>query len=89
MLSMDKPLLNLDAAPDDAIERLIWLGGVMEQVKKELDAEFRKSYFDARLSQRLDPALDLKLHSHKRVMAFTRAQNQATGRSVRWGDGRA
>lgn len=81
-------ILNLDGLPDDAIERLLWLSGVAEQVKTELDQAWRDAYFDARFTGRLDQAEGLALHSHKRVMAFTRAENEARGRMIRWGDGR-
>jgi hypothetical protein len=81
-------ILDVTGAPDDPIERLIWLGGVMEQVKSELDDQFQEAYFWARFSGRLDAALDLNLHSRKRVMAYTRAENESRARMIRWGDGR-
>ena len=84
----NRKLLNLDGAPEDSIKRLYWLGGVKDQVIEELNAEFREAYFDARLTQRLDAALALRLHSIKAVMAFTRAANFAKGTPVRWGDRR-
>jgi hypothetical protein len=37
-------ILNLDAAPADPIERIMWLSGVMEQAKAELDAAFAEAY---------------------------------------------
>ncbi|HEY5420231.1 MAG TPA: hypothetical protein VIL10_05810 [Marmoricola sp.] len=84
---MANPILNLDEAPDDPIARLLWLSGVAEQAKKELDAEFQRVYFEARLEQLLPTALSLGLHPTKRVLAWTRAENEARGRAVRWGDG--
>lgn len=85
---MVKKLLDLSDLPHDALERLLWLSGVMEQVKKELDPEWQRAYYDARLQQRLDAAEGLGLHSHKRVMQYTRAENNSRGRTVRWGDRR-
>ena len=82
-------ILNLRGAPTDPIERLVWLGGVMDQVRSELDDQFQEAYFWARFSGRLDSALDLGLHSRKRVMAYTRAENESRARMIRWGDGRA
>lgn len=82
-----KPLLNLEQAPDDALKRLLWLSGVAEQAKTELEAAYRLAYYDARLEQRIHPALGLGLHGKKRVLAWTRAENESRGRSVRWGDG--
>jgi len=81
-------ILDLTDMPDDAIERLLWLGGVEEQVTAELEPEWQDAYFDARLQGRLDQAEALALHSHKRVMAYTRAGNERRGRLIRWGDKR-
>lgn len=80
-------LLNLDEAPKDPIERLIWLAGVQEQVKRELDAEFEDAYFDARLQGRFDLAVTAGPYARKRALAFTRAANERRGRTVRWNDG--
>jgi hypothetical protein len=83
---MTNPLLNLDDAPEDPIERLIWLGGVATQVERELEPEWRASYFNARLTGRISAARKLQLHSRKRIMAWTRAENERRGRQVRWND---
>lgn len=80
-------ILNLDAAPSDPIERVMWLSGVKEQALAELDLAFGAAYFDARIQQRLDTAVHAGPHSKKRVLAYTRAENERRGRSVRWGDG--
>jgi hypothetical protein len=80
-------ILNLYDAPDDPIERLMWLSGVREQVEREMTGEWREAYFTARLTGRLPEALALRLHSRKRVMAWTRQGNELRGRMVRWGDG--
>lgn len=84
---MSQSILNLDQAPEDSIERLMWLSGVEAAVKTALDKEFQSAYFYARFSQRLDAALSLHLHPEKRVLAWTRAENEARGRAIRWGDG--
>lgn len=81
---MTSKILNLEDAPDDPIERLIWLGGVAEQVRRELDPQFQQAYFWARFTGRFSEALSLGLHSRKRVMAWTRAENEQRGRMVRW-----
>jgi hypothetical protein len=86
---MEKRLLDLSRAPDDPIERIVWLDGVMEQVRDELDEAFSEAYFWARFTGRLDAALALKRHSRKRVMAYTRAMNNQKGRQIRWNDGRS
>lgn len=73
--------------PNDPIKRLLWLSGVREQVENELNALYATAYFEARQTGRLDTALSLGIHSRKRVMAFTRHENNRTGRQWRWGDG--
>jgi hypothetical protein len=84
---MTKALLDLSDAPDDPIERLMWLSGVADQVAEEMDAEWAGAYFWARFTGRLEAALGLGYHSRKRVMAYTRHGNESVGRTVRWGDG--
>lgn len=79
-------LLNLTDAPTDTLERLLWLSGVAEEAKAELEREFQTAYFTARLERRLGAALGLGLHRPKRVLAWTRAENEKRGRSIRWGD---
>lgn len=82
-------MLDLSGAPTEPIERLLWLSGVREQVTDELDREYGKAYFNARLQgpDVFDTALDLHLHSRKRIMAYTRSENERRGRPLRWGDG--
>lgn len=84
---MSEPILNLAAAPDDNIERLLWLSGVARRVRTELDAEFQRVYFETRVEQRIDAAIELHLHSEKKIIAWTRHENEARGRIVKWGDG--
>ena len=79
-------ILNLDEAPKDPVERVMWLSGVNEQVRKELDDAFAEAYFEARLQRRLDAVIAAGPHARKRVLAFTRHENQRRGRTVRWGD---
>lgn len=88
MYPMSEPILNLPDMPDDPIERLVYLSGVKEQVAKELDDLYTEAYFWCRFTGRLAPALALRYHSRKKVMAYTRAGNESIGRTVRWGDGR-
>lgn len=79
--------MNLDEAPDDALQRLMYLSGVAEQARAELDQAYAEAYYQVRLERRLDAALDLELHATRRVLAMTRAENERRGRAVRWGDG--
>ena len=79
-------MLNMDDAPSDPIERLMWLTGAKAQVAKELEQEFREAYFNARIQGRLDAAVSAGPYARKRVLAFTRAENEKRGRTVRWGD---
>jgi hypothetical protein len=84
---MSTSLLNLDDAPRDPIERLLYLSGVREQVGKELDEAFGSAYFEARLQDRLEAAIAAGPYARKRVLAYSRAENQRRGRTVRWNDG--
>lgn len=84
---MPKPILDLSEAPEDNLERLLWLSGVAEEAKRELEAEFQRVYFETRLERRIDAAIGFGLHPVKRIIAWTRAENEARGRMVRWGDG--
>ena len=79
-------LLNLDDLPPDPIEAIVWLSGVREQVNKELDAAFAGAYFSARFRGQLDAAVAAGPHALKRVLAYTRGENNRRGRTVRWGD---
>lgn len=81
-------ILNLDEMPENPIERLVWLSGVDSAVRRELNAAWQEAYFDARVQGMLPEALDLRLHATKRVMAWTRHENEARGRVItRWRDG--
>jgi hypothetical protein len=80
-------ILNLDNMPRDSIKRLMWLSGVKEKATDELDQALAEAYYQARLERRLDTALALGLHSRKRVLAWTRRENERRGRTVRWADG--
>jgi hypothetical protein len=79
-------ILNLDDAPSDPIERIMWLSGVQEQATKELDRAFASAYFEARIQHRLEAAVSAGPFARKRVLAYTRAENERRGRTVRWGD---
>lgn len=81
-------MIDFSDAPDDALERIAWLGGVMDRAKAEVDAQFAEAYAQARLTGRLESAINLRLHSPKRILAFTRSFNEAAGRQIRWGDHR-
>ena len=77
----------MDEAPHDPIARLLWLSGAAEAAKAEIEEAFSKAYFEARLSQRLDTAVDLGLHSKSTILRMTRRENNTSGRMVRWNDG--
>lgn len=80
-------ILNLDGIPDDPIEALLWLSGVLEAVHSELDEAYQRAYFDARLTGRFDTALSLGLHGKYAALRMTRRENVTRSRMVRWGDG--
>ena len=78
--------IDFSEAPKDPIERLLWLSGAKEKVDAEIEAQWRRAYFEARLEQRFEAALALHLHSRKKALAFTRSENERRGRPLRWGD---
>jgi len=82
------PQLRIDfsEAPADALQRLVWLSGAKAAFDAQVDALWQRSYFEARLTGRFEAALGLHLHSKKRALAFTRAENERRGRPMRWGD---
>jgi hypothetical protein len=80
-------ILDFSAAPAHPIERLMWLSGVMAEAKEELNAEYQRTYFEARSQGMMPVAVDLKIHSRKTAYAMTRHENDARGRVVRrWED---
>lgn len=79
--------IDFSDAPKDPIERLVWLSGAQQKFDSEVRSQWQRAYFEARLTSRLATALGLRLHSRKRVLSFTRAENERTGRQVHWGDG--
>lgn len=79
-------LLSLSDAPDDPVERLMWLTGARETLDRELLQAFGEAYFNARLEGRLEAAIAAGPYARKRVLAFTRHENERRGRTVRWGD---
>lgn len=80
-------ILNLGEAPHDPLERLLYLSGVREAALRELDEAYQRAYYEARLSGRFDAALSLGLHSKKRALRWTRRENNANMRLIRWNDG--
>lgn len=80
-------LIDFSKAPKDPLERLVWLSGSREVFERQVNDMWQDAYFEARLTGRFDSALRLKLHSRKRALAFTRAENERRGRPMRWGDG--
>lgn len=80
-------LIDFSDAPKDAIERLVWLSGARQAFDAEVNAQWQRAYFEARQTGRFQTALELRYHSRKRALAFTRAENERTGRQWHWGDG--
>lgn len=79
--------VDFSAAPHDPIERLVFLSGAKEAFDAQVETEWRRAYYEARLTGRFKAALELNLHSRKRALAFTRAENERRGRGLHWGDG--
>lgn len=83
----DTHVLNLDEAPEDPIERIIWLDGVQEAINAELECALDEAYFNARMQERFESAVAVGKASLKKALAHTRHHNSRTGSSVRWRDG--
>lgn len=79
--------IDFSEAPHDPLERLMWLSGAKAAFDSQVSAAWQEAYFEARLTGRFPSALNLNLHSRKRALAFTRAENERRGRPMRWGDG--
>lgn len=80
-------ILNMQDAPEDPVERIMWLTGVKEQASAELDDALAEAYYNARLQRQLEAAVAAGPYARKRVLALTRRENEKRGRTVRWGDG--
>jgi len=83
------PVLPIDFSemPHDPIKKLVWLSGAKEAFDTQVNAQWQTAYYEARLTGRFQRALNLKLHSKKKALAFTRAENERRGRATHWGDG--
>ncbi len=79
--------LSLGAAPNDPVERIAWLDGVLEVFENEISSHYEKAYFEARMQGRFDAAVGVGRTSRKQALAMTRRVNNRMGQSVRWGDG--
>jgi len=73
--------------PDDCVERVFWLAGVMAKIRDELTDAYADAYFQARLEGRFDSALRVGRTSRTKALKMTRTRNEESGRSIRWSDG--
>lgn len=80
-------ILDLSEAPEDPLDRLIWLSGVERAVAHELEDERMRLTFEVRLQSRFEALIGLGLYSKNRLLAWCRAENNRRGRPVRWSDG--
>lgn len=80
-------MLDLSQAPSDPVARVMWLSGVKARVNAELDDAFGDAYFTARLQGQLENAISAGPYARKRVLAYTRHENERRGRTVKWNDG--
>lgn len=80
-------ILNLADCPTDPVEAIIWLDGVGEAVRHELDAAYENAYFEARVRGQFETALAVGRAPRKRALAWTRRRNNRLGRQIRWSDG--
>lgn len=74
----------LDQGPEDYVERVRWLSKIRAQILSAIEAEFQVTYFDARRNGQLEDVIAVAPHTVNQVYAFTRAENEARGRGVRW-----
>ena len=58
------------------------------EISRRTTKASRAAYFALRLQNRLTEAFDLGLHSPTKVLTYTRQENEARGRLVRWNDQR-
>lgn len=79
-------ILDLHDAPEDPLERLVWLTGVEKRVAAELEAERQRVTFEIRLAGGLENLIGLGLYSRTRILKWARAENRRRGMSVRWND---
>lgn len=80
-------MLDLSHAPKDPVERVIWLDGVMEVVRAELDEAYAEAFFQARLERRLEAAVAAGRTPMKTALRLTRRLNNRQQRMIRWNDG--
>lgn len=81
-------LIDMSEAPENPVERLVWLDGIDQVLRREVNRAWQEAYFRARLEGVFDRALDLHLHTPRRAVAWTRHENEARGRVItRWNDG--
>lgn len=80
-------ILRLDDAPEDPVRRIMWLSGVMDAVRTELDAAFGAAYYEARLQGQFKDAVNAGPHATSTALAYSRHENRRRGQMVRWGDG--
>lgn len=71
----------------DPLERIAWLRQERERILAEIDEEFAKSYFRARLQGQIEQAIEIGPYSKKVVLKMTRQQNALRGTQIRWRDG--
>jgi hypothetical protein len=79
-------ILDLSNAPDDNLERMIWLSGVEKKVSSELQAERERLVFEIRLQEQLPALLEMALYPPTTLLRWCRAENERRGRPIRWGD---
>jgi hypothetical protein len=84
-VSMEMPDLDfLDGGPSDPVERVQWLARLHRKVNTAITKEFQVLYYEARRAGRLDDVIEVSPHSVTQIFRFTRAENEALGRGVRW-----
>lgn len=70
---------------DNPLQQIADLAVERDKMLADYDAQFQRLYFQARMQGQIKSAIDMGLHSRKQIMKFTRAENEALGRAIRWG----
>lgn len=79
-------ILDLTDKPEDPIKAILWLTGVLEKAKSELDEAYAEEYAKTRMDNTFEHALKVGPYSRRRALALTRRWNNERGRMIHWND---
>jgi hypothetical protein len=76
--------MDFSDAPDDPLERIVWLDELRKDFLDTIDTHLQPAYFECRQQNRLDAAVAMGPHGKKVALAMTRRENEKRGRQIRW-----